>query len=80
MQINSKLSDFEDHSEGYGTVRLSKRQSLSTTTTTTTTTVKHPIQVYVHPDDHSPSQHTHEKFYDHPNTINVKNSPVTIGS
>ena len=75
MQINSKLSDFEDPSEGYGIVRLSKRQSLSTTT------VKHPIQEYVHPDDHTPSQHTHdhEKFYDYPNTINEKNSPVTIG-
>ena len=73
MQINSKLSDFEDASEGYGIVRLSKRQSLSTTT------VKHPIQEYVHPDDHTPSQHTHEKFYDYPNTINEKNSPVTIG-
>ena len=73
MQINSKLSDFEDPSEGYGIVRLSKRQSLSTTT------VKHPIQEYVHPDDHTPSQHTPEKFYDYPNTINEKNSPVTIG-
>ena len=73
MQINSKLSDFEDPSKGYGIVRLSKRQSLSTTT------VKHPIQEYVHPDDHTPSQHTHEKFYDYPNTINEKNSPVTIG-
>ena len=73
MQINSKLSDFEDPSEGYGIVRLSKRQSLSTTT------VKHPIQEYVHPDDHTPSQHTHEKFYDYPNTINEQNSPVTIG-
>ena len=73
MQINSKLSDFEDPSEGYGIVRLSKRQSLSTTT------VKHPIQEYVHPDDHTPSQHTHEKFYDYPNTKNEKNSPVTIG-
>lgn len=73
MQINSKLSDFEDPSEGYGIVRLSKRQSLSTTT------VKHPIQEYVHPDDHTPSQHTHERFYDYPNTINEKNSPVTIG-
>ena len=73
MQINSKLSDFEDPSEGYGIVRLSKRQSLSTTT------VKHPIQEYVHPDDYTPSQHTHEKFYDYPNTINEKNSPVTIG-
>ena len=71
--MNSKLSDFEDPSEGYGIVRLSKRQSLSTTT------VKHPIQEYVHPDDHTPSQHTHEKFYDYPNTINEKNSPVTIG-
>lgn len=73
MQTNSKLSDFEDPSEGYGIVRLSKRQSLSTTT------VKHPIQEYVHLDDHTPSQHTHEKFYDYPNTINEKNSPVTIG-
>ena len=73
MQINSKLSDFEDPSEGYGIVRLSKRQSLSTTT------VKHPIQEYVHPDDHTPSQHTHEKFYDYPNSKNEKNSPVTIG-
>ena len=72
MQINSKL--FEDDSEDdYGTVRLSKRQSLSTTT------VKHPIQDYVHPDDHTPSQHTHEKFYDYPNSKNEKNSPVTIG-
>ena len=74
MKINSNLSDFEDDSEDdFGTVRLSKRQSLSTTT------VKHPIQDYVHPDDHTPSQHTHEKFYDYPNTINEKNSPVTIG-
>ena len=73
MQINSKLSDFEDPSEGYGIVRLSKRQSLSTTT------VKHPIQEYVHPDDHTPSQHTHEKFYDYPNSKNEKNSPVTTG-
>ena len=73
MQINSKLSDFEDPSEGYGIVRLSKRQSLSTTT------VKHPIQEYVHPDDHTPSQHTHEKFYDYSNTITEKTSPVTIG-
>ena len=73
MQINSKLSDFEDPSEGYGIVRLSKRQSLSTTT------VKHLIQEYVHPDDHTPSQHTHEKFYDYPNSKNEKNSPVTIG-
>ena len=73
MQINSKFSDFEDPSEGYGIVRLSKRQSLSTTT------VKHPIQEYVHPDDHTPSQHTHEKFYDYPNSKNEKNSPVTIG-
>ena len=73
MQINSKLSDFEVPSKGYGIVRLSKRQSLSTTT------VKHPIQEYVHPDDPTPSQHTHEKFYDYPNTINEKNSPVTIG-
>ena len=73
MQINSKLSDFEDGSEDdYSTVRLSKRQSLSTTT------VKHPIQDYVHPDDHTPSQHTHEKFYDYPNSKNEKNSPVTI--
>ena len=74
MKINSNLSDFEDDSEDdFGTVRLSKRQSLSTTT------VKHPIQDYVHPDDHTPSQHTHEKFYDYPNTKNEKNSPVTIG-
>ena len=74
MQINSKLCDFEDDSEDdYGIVRLSKRQSLSTTT------VKHPIQDYVNPDGHTPSQHTHEKFYDYPNTINEKNSPVTIG-
>ena len=74
MKINSNLSDFEDDSEDdFGTVRLSKRQSLSTTT------VKHPIQDYVHPDDHTPSQHTHEKFYDYPNSKNEKNSPVTIG-
>ena len=74
MKINSNLSDFEDDSEDvFGTVRLSKRQSLSTTT------VKHPIQDYVHPDDHTPSQHTHEKFYDYPNSKNEKNSPVTTG-
>ena len=74
MKINSNLSDFEDDSEDdFGTVRLSKRQSLSTTT------VKHPIQDYVHPDDHTPSQHTHEKFSDYPNSKNEKNSPVTIG-
>ena len=74
MKINSNLSDFEDDSEDdFGTVRLSKRQSVSTTT------VKHPIQDYVHPDDHTPSQHTHEKFYDYPNSKNEKNSPVTIG-
>ena len=74
MKINSKLSDFEDDSEDdFGTVRLSKRQSLSTTT------VKHPIQDYFHPDDHTPSQHTHEKFYDYPNSKNEKKSPVTIG-
>ena len=73
MKINSNLSDFEDDSEDdFGTVRLSKRQSLSTTT------VKHPIQDYVRPDDHTPSQHTHEKFYDYPNSKNEKNSPVTI--
>ena len=74
MKINSKLSDFEDDSEDdFGTVRLTKRQSMSTTT------VKHPIQDYVHPDDHTPSQHTHEKFYDYLNSKNEKNSPVTIG-